>query len=111
MICADPGADIPNDPLHYIPTTAPGVRMPSVLMTDGMPIFDRLGLWFTLACFGAPPSEALVTAATRRGVPLDVLWIDDPDIGARSMDMDCCLIRPDQHIAWRGTACDDGARR
>ena len=79
-ICADPGAEIPSDPLHYIPTTAPGARMPSVLMTDGTPIFDRLGLWFTLVCFGVPPSEALVAAAARRGVPLDVLRIDDPDI-------------------------------
>ena len=60
VICADPGADIPNDPLHYIPTTAPGARMPSVLLADGTPIFDRLGLWFTLVCFGAAPSEALV---------------------------------------------------
>ena len=25
VICADPGAGIPNDPRHYIPTTAPGV--------------------------------------------------------------------------------------
>ena len=33
VICADPGADIPNDPLHYIPTTAPGARMPSVLLS------------------------------------------------------------------------------
>ena len=79
VICADPGADIPNDPLHYIPTTAPGARMPSVLLAGGTPIFDRLGLWFTLVCFGAPPSEALVAAAARRGVPLDVLRIDDPD--------------------------------
>ena len=59
VVCSDPGADIPDDPLHYSPTTAPGARMPSVLTDDGVPIFDRLGLWFTLACFGAPASEAL----------------------------------------------------
>ena len=53
VICSDPGADIPDDPLRYIPTTAPGARMPSVLTDDGVPIFDRLGRWFTLACFGA----------------------------------------------------------
>ena len=90
MICADPGADIPNDPLHYIPTTAPGARMPSMLMAGGVPIFDRLGLWFTLACFGAAPSEALVAAAARRGVPLDVLRIDDADDRRGSMAADCC---------------------
>ena len=67
---------------------------------------DRLGLWFTLVCVGVPPSEALVAAAARRGVPLDVLRIDEPDLvavyGRRLL-----LVRPDQHIAWRGTVCDD----
>jgi 2-polyprenyl-6-methoxyphenol hydroxylase-like FAD-dependent oxidoreductase len=105
-ICADPAAEIPNDPLHYIPTTAPGVRMPSVLLAGGVPIFDRLGLWFTLACFGAAPSEALVAAAARRGVPLELLRVDDPATVA-VYGRGLLLIRPDQHIAWRGAACDD----
>ena len=106
VICSDPGADIPDDPLHYIPTTAPGARMPSVLTDDGVPIFDRLGLWFTLACFGAPASEALVAAAARRGIPLEVLRIDDPDI-VRVYGRGLLLVRPDQHVAWRGAACED----
>ena len=105
VICADPGADIANDPLHYIPTTAPGARMPSVLLSDGTPIFDRLGLWFTLVCFGAAPSEALVGAAARRGVPLDVLRIDDPAT-VLVYGLGLLLIRPDQHIAWRGPSCE-----
>jgi 2-polyprenyl-6-methoxyphenol hydroxylase-like FAD-dependent oxidoreductase len=106
VICSDAGADIPDDPLHYIPTTAPGARMPSVLTDDGVPIFDRLGLWFTLACFGAPASEALVAAAARRGIPLEVLRIDDPDI-VRVYGRGLLLVRPDQHVAWRGAACED----
>jgi 2-polyprenyl-6-methoxyphenol hydroxylase-like FAD-dependent oxidoreductase len=106
VICADPGADIPSAGLHYIPTTAPGVRMPSVLMADGVPIFDRLGLWFTLACFGAPPCEAMAAAAARRGLPLQVLRINDPAI-VKVYGRGLLLVRPDQHIAWRGTSCDD----
>jgi 2-polyprenyl-6-methoxyphenol hydroxylase-like FAD-dependent oxidoreductase len=106
VVCSDPGADIPDDPLHYTPTTAPGARMPSVLTDDGVPIFDRLGLWFTLACFGAPASEALMAAAARRGIPLEVLRIDDPDI-VRVYGRGLLLVRPDQHIAWRGAACED----
>jgi 2-polyprenyl-6-methoxyphenol hydroxylase-like FAD-dependent oxidoreductase len=104
VICTDPGADIPNDPLRYVPTTAPGVRMPSVLTTDGAPIFDHLGPWFTLACFGAPASEALVAAAARRGVPLKVMA---GEVGLeRIYGRGLLLVRPDQHIAWRGSACD-----
>ena len=76
-----------------------------MLMADGVPIFDRLGLWFTLACFGTPPSEALVAAAARRGVPLDVLRIDDPDM-VRVYGRGLLLVRPDQHVAWRGPACE-----
>jgi 2-polyprenyl-6-methoxyphenol hydroxylase-like FAD-dependent oxidoreductase len=106
VICAEREADIPTDPLRYIPTTFPGVRMPSVVLKDRTPIYDRLGLWFTLVCIGMPPSTPLVEAAARRGAPLDVLRIDEPDLitvyGRRLM-----LVRPDQHIAWRGTACDD----
>ena len=108
IICIDPGADVPNDPLRYIPTTAPGARMPSVLLRDGRSIFDRLGLWFTLACFGTAPSEAIVAAAARRGLPLEILRVDDPDaVGIYGPGL--LLIRPDQHIAWRGTGSQERA--
>jgi hypothetical protein len=32
---------------RYVPTTALGARLPSILLRDSMPIFDRLGRWFT----------------------------------------------------------------
>jgi 2-polyprenyl-6-methoxyphenol hydroxylase-like FAD-dependent oxidoreductase len=106
VICAERTADIPIDPLRYIPTTFPGVRLPSVVLKDYTPIYDRLGLWFTLVCIGMPPSAPLVEAAAQRGAPLDVLRLDEPDLiavyGRRLI-----LVRPDQHIAWRGTTCDD----
>ena len=80
--------------------------MPSVVLKDDTPIYDRLGLWFTLVCVGMRTSAALVEAAARRGVPLDVLRLDEPDLiavyGRRLM-----LVRPDQHIAWRGAGRDD----
>jgi 2-polyprenyl-6-methoxyphenol hydroxylase-like FAD-dependent oxidoreductase len=106
VICGDPGAEIPDDPLHYVPTTAPGARMPSVLMADRVPIFDRFGQWLTLACFGAPASAALLAAAARRRVPLEVLRTDDPEI-VRVYGRGLLLVRPDQHVAWRGAGCDD----
>ena len=105
MICSEPGAEIPDDPLRYVPTTAPGVRMPSVIMGNGTPIFDRLGPWFTLAGFGKRPSEALVAAATRRGMPLKVTQFEEPELTS-VYGSQLLLVRPDQHIAWRGVACD-----
>lgn len=106
VICAEREVDIPSDPLRYIPTTFPGVRMPSVVLEDHTPIYDRLGLWFTLVCVDTPPSMTLVEAAARRGIPLDVLRLDEPDF-VRVYGRRLMLVRPDQHIAWRGAGCDD----
>jgi hypothetical protein len=106
IICSEPGAKIPSDPLRYLPTTIPGVRMPSMVMGDGTPIFDRLGPWFTLACFGVNPSETLMAAAAKRGVPLTLLRSVDRDL-TNTYGQGLLLVRPDQHIAWRGSCCDD----
>src|SRR5579859_1472539 len=106
IICSEPGAKIPGDPLRYLPTSVPGVRMPSVVMRDGTPIFDRLGPWFTLACFGVSPSETLVAAAAKRGVPMTVIRSEAPDL-TNIYGRGLLLVRPDQHIAWRGSGCDD----
>jgi 2-polyprenyl-6-methoxyphenol hydroxylase-like FAD-dependent oxidoreductase len=106
VICSDPGAQIPDDPLHYVPTTAPGARLPSVVLDDSAPIFDRLGPWFTLVCVGVPPSQALLTAAAAHGLPLTVLTINEP-APSKVYGRGLLLVRPDQHIAWRGAHCDD----
>src|SRR4029434_8839747 len=42
-ICAERETDIPDDRVRYVPTTVPGVRLPSVLLDTDVPIFDRLG--------------------------------------------------------------------
>ena len=67
-------------------------------------IFDRFGQWFTLLRFNAALSvEPMVKAAAQRNVPLTV--VDIADRNARAIyERDLVLIRPDQHVAWRGTA-------
>jgi 2-polyprenyl-6-methoxyphenol hydroxylase-like FAD-dependent oxidoreductase len=106
IICADRGAQIPDDPLHYMATTAPGARLPSVILRDGTPLFDSLGPWFTLVCVVVEPSEALVAAAAKRGVPLAVLRLDGPEL-TKVYGRGLLLVRPDQHIAWRASGCED----
>ena len=101
----DPDASPPDDPSRYQPSTVPGVRLPSVVLDDGTSTHDRLGPWFTLVSVGCCPSGDLVAAATRRGVPLAAVSFSEPwltDIYGRQQ----LLIRPDQHIAWRGTRLD-----
>ena len=52
------------------------------------------------------PSALLVTAARRRGIPLTVVDIALPE--ARDLyENDLALIRPDQHVAWRGDELPD----
>jgi hypothetical protein len=101
IVCAETDAEISDDPVRYLPTTAPGARLPSILLADGSALFDRLGPWFTLIAFDAVPDTELVTAAMRRGMPLEVVRVDQPGLQQiyRTPQL---LVRPDQHIAWRG---------
>lgn len=106
VIVGDPETDAADDPLHYRPVTTPGARLPNVMLEDGAMLFDRLGAWFTLVCFGVAPSPALVDEAARCGVPLRILRPAEPWL-ERVYGRRLVLVRPDQHIAWRGAACDD----
>jgi len=90
----------------YLPTTRPGARPPSIYLADGRALFDLFGTGFTLLRFADTDSEALVEAAAARGVPLDV--VDIRDEHARCLyERDLVLIRPDQHVAWRGDVVPD----
>ena len=101
IVGAETDAEISDDPVRYIPTTAPGARLPSVLFADGSALFDRLGPWFTLIAFGTAPDAELVAAARRLGMPLEVVRVDEPALEHiyRALQV---LVRPDQHVAWRG---------
>jgi hypothetical protein len=108
IICAETDAEIADDPVRYVPTTAPGARLPSILLADGSALFDRLGPWFTLVAFGAAPDAELAVAAARRGMPLELVRIDQPGLQQiyRAPQL---LVRPDQHVAWRGPGAGDDA--
>ena len=71
----------------------------------GSSLFDRLGVGFTLLRLGpkAAPADSLQAAAKRRGIPLMVIEL--PDSVSRSMyGRDLAIVRPDQHVGWRGNA-------
>lgn len=103
-IVADASADrFPFDPAVYKPTTTPGARLPSTLLKDGRALYDRLGTHFTLIDFRGGDPSPFIDAAARRGIPLSVLQLDEPALkGVYGQDM--LLVRPDHHIAWRGTS-------
>jgi len=113
IVCAD--AAPPKDSLtDYVPSSVPGGRAPHVWMDagrgPGSSLFDRLGVGVTLLRLGprAPDGAAIVDAARKRNVPLTVLDVPHPE--ARALyGCDLCLIRPDQHVAWRGDSAPSDA--
>ena len=89
------------DLIKYTPSTWPGVRAPSVFLEDGSALFDQFGLWFTLIRFADTPVGDLLGAARERGLPLKLLDIREAHV-RNIYERDLVLIRPDQHVAWRG---------
>jgi 2-polyprenyl-6-methoxyphenol hydroxylase-like FAD-dependent oxidoreductase len=97
----------PDDPGVYAPSARPGSRAPHIMRADGTVLFDHFGKEFTLLRLGseADPSS-LERAAARRGVPLKVLEVPEPE--ARALyERELVLVRPDQHVAWRGDRAPD----
>jgi 2-polyprenyl-6-methoxyphenol hydroxylase-like FAD-dependent oxidoreductase len=95
---------VEGDPAIYEPTTSPGARLPSTFLRDGSALYDRLGPWFTLLCFGVADPSAIIDAAP---APLEIVIVDDPSL-ASIYEAKLVFVRPDTHVAWRGNSCDDG---
>ncbi|WP_200301083.1 FAD-dependent monooxygenase [Streptomyces adelaidensis] len=102
VICHETGGRAPRQTMDaYTPSTWPGARPPSVLLPDGRALFDLFHQGFTLLRFADHDVTALTDAAAERGLPLRVVDVRDPH--AHTLyERDLVLIRPDQHVAWRG---------
>jgi 2-polyprenyl-6-methoxyphenol hydroxylase-like FAD-dependent oxidoreductase len=89
-----------KDTTVYVPATRPGARLPHRWLTDGRSLYDDLGTGLTLITFGDHDPGAMTDAARARGVVLTHI-----DLGSECLvpgDRTSLLVRPDQHIAWRG---------
>jgi 2-polyprenyl-6-methoxyphenol hydroxylase-like FAD-dependent oxidoreductase len=101
-IVVDDGSPVPpHDPLTYRNSARPGARLPHAWLADGSSVYDHLDpAGFTLLRrdprVDVTPFRA---AAERHGVPLTVR--DLPALPDR-YGAPLLLVRPDQHVAWRG---------
>jgi 2-polyprenyl-6-methoxyphenol hydroxylase-like FAD-dependent oxidoreductase len=102
-VIAGNGADDPPQlsVTSYVPTTLPGARLPHSWIAPGHALYDDLGRGMTL--LQPPDSDANAVAAfagraADLGVPLTLLTLPEPTRWAQAY----LLVRPDQHIAWRG---------
>lgn len=88
----------------YVPSASPGCRAPHVWLTEEVSLYDRFGVGYTLLVTGNPAAidtSVFEVAAKERGIPLEIL-VPEYD-GLRELyGAELALIRPDQHVAWRG---------
>jgi 2-polyprenyl-6-methoxyphenol hydroxylase-like FAD-dependent oxidoreductase len=93
-------------PLAYVPSAVPGGLAPHMWLADGRSLYDRFGAGFTLLVTEAPPPAEIARARTEAaelGIPLEILEIENPALHTLYVAR-YALIRPDQHVAWRGDA-------
>jgi 2-polyprenyl-6-methoxyphenol hydroxylase-like FAD-dependent oxidoreductase len=108
LVCNEPSDECQDDPLVYLPTTTPGYRPPAVYLANGQPLFGLFGPEYTLLNLesDAIDSRKIEKSASSIGLPLTVVSIDDDHV--RSLyRYNLVLIRPDQHVAWRGQQAPD----
>ena len=103
------GLPVPEPELAtFTPSAHPGARLPHRWLPDGRSVYDLLGAEFTVLQLarGAEVQE-LLSAAARRDVPLRLVDLSGVP-GLREVHgADLLLVRPDQHVAWRGSRPED----
>lgn len=115
IVTPDGSATPAEDPIIYLPSAAPGCLLPHVWLGPGRSIYDELGPGFTLlidseALAGKNPDRyftPVAAAAATAGIPLTVRVLNQgTETAARwsdCWDAPAVLVRPDQHVAWRGS--------
>ncbi|MCZ2848823.1 FAD-dependent monooxygenase [Modestobacter sp. VKM Ac-2978] len=98
------GLPVPEPELvTYRPSAHPGARLPHTWLPDGRSLYDLLGAEFTLLRLDrAAATEGLAAAAARRNVPFRVVDLEHVPGLRERYGADLLLVRPDQHVAWRG---------
>jgi 2-polyprenyl-6-methoxyphenol hydroxylase-like FAD-dependent oxidoreductase len=109
VIVADGTEPPPHDFVNYVPSARPGSVAPHAWLHDGTSLYDHFGQGFTLLAM--PGANAHEIASARKaarsiGMPLEVIEPRVPAIGELYRSR-YALIRPDQHVAWRGDTFSD----
>jgi 2-polyprenyl-6-methoxyphenol hydroxylase-like FAD-dependent oxidoreductase len=115
------GSPVPvEDPIRYVPSASPGALLPHAWLADDTSVYDRLGTGFTLLAdagvlAGVPAADAfapVLDAAARQGIPATVAAVGPSADGTPLSDLwgaEAVLVRPDQHVAWRGSSAQAAA--
>lgn len=103
VIVPDGSAPPPEHFMLYTPSAHPGCLAPHLWLEDGSSLYDHFGDGFTLLITEGKEADAAAFAAAmaKSNVPLKVLSPGDRRLRQRYQAR-FALIRPDQHVAWRG---------
>jgi 2-polyprenyl-6-methoxyphenol hydroxylase-like FAD-dependent oxidoreductase len=105
VIVADGAPPLPESQ-DYTPIARPGARLPHRWMRDGASLYDQLGSGFSLLRLSDDGDAApFVEVAAACGAPLTVLDLREFALSS-AYGAPLLLVRPDQHVAWRGASID-----
>jgi 2-polyprenyl-6-methoxyphenol hydroxylase-like FAD-dependent oxidoreductase len=94
----------PAHAMVYRPSAYPGCLAPHLWLEDGSSLYDHFGAGYTLLATDCRDLRDLADAeeiAAELGIPLKGIAPKDERLGRRYMAK-FAVIRPDQHVAWRG---------
>lgn len=87
----------------FTSSTVPGCRLPHFWLEQGQSLYDALGDDYTLLCFTADGAvESMTQTAQKLQIPLNILEIQQTPPKDLGYQHQFILVRPDQHVAWRG---------
>ncbi|HXC76115.1 MAG TPA: FAD-dependent monooxygenase [Candidatus Acidoferrum sp.] len=109
LIVTDGSEPTPNEVGNYVPTARPGHLAPHAWVDEQRCIYDLLGAGFSLLRFTAARDDDLdwVRAAKANAIPLTLVDLHGSEF-RELYGADRVLVRPDQHVAWRGSTAADG---
>lgn len=106
LIEAEDGEAPPDLANRCLQSARPGHRAPHLWLKNGESLHDCFGAGFTLLCSGSAVPDGGALAAAFEAMPdLTVSSIFDTEV-RDVYQADYTLIRPDQHVAWRGNVLD-----
>ena len=105
-VIVDDGTPHLSEGQDYELTARPGVRLPHLWLPDGASLYDRMGNGLSLLRLHDDANAVpFIESAAARSVPLTVVELRGQSLEER-YGASLLLVRPDQHVAWRGTSVD-----
>ncbi|KIW05997.1 uncharacterized protein PV09_03180 [Verruconis gallopava] len=92
----------------YTPSTYPGIRPPSIFLSDGSLLFDHFGKDWSLVTFAEDQSsiQRILNAAKLLSMPIKHVDLKGESHARWLWEQDIVLVRPDEHVAWRASSVD-----